>query len=955
MTKTFSITLVGLIFLFSFSIPKENPETIELYERDVKEIKSKARSLINELEALLNLVSNSDVYQSEVVEVLENSFTQNNVNRIFKNEKIIVEDDLDPDVMSSAQAQNIDVKFYLSNFNLLYEKTADYSVSFSEVKVSDIYFKDYLFLTVQFNRNYKSTSRRYAGEYPEATRVAELEVIKDPKGGWEVFVVGLRFASSVENIQKQYLVEVMAPEVKDVVQESDIQVEEDSPSEDENITTVFYVVEDELTEAYNQYMAAGNRAFKDGRYEDAIEQFSEAREIRQNDPLSTSMRGKAQSNLNAQLKLNTSDLVKVYENQGDILVYRSEFDLAIKSYERALKLNSSDAQLSTKLDELKNRKEISDEVAKYFLSYGGNPGSRELQKLSRKNPKSPDYKLGLAEAYLVERDSTEDVRRSREIKSSMIALNDALDLEPNFKEALIQRAELYGILEEYDKAFEQFQVLIEIEKDEPDLYYRRALVKLTALDSTAAIEDLNMALSLNGNDVKYNFELGKIYYNKKEFREASKFFGRASLLDRNNAAYYYYMGLAQAEFDLESAVENLITAKELGTSDLEPNILAQYHILVEKNYVLRETLGREEALKNINTILALQVNSSLGMFRKGQLLKELRRFLEAKATFEEILEEEEGSKKVSLELAEVFYLIGDYESSMAIFSDLEAFFSSKKSLMSSYSVYLIRIYNGQGDNRMAVENYESAHEYYLKSLNISSSLPEIYLRLGNSQLGLDEPKEASKYFSDGIKLFPDQAELLFQRGIARYLEGSFDDSKSDFEQSKGLEFKLAESNYYLGLVAVEEDNPGLALKYLQDAVAIAPLEFKFYPPYFMLNLFSGEMETAKSAIVQMNQIKVESSLESEFAQGIYWLNEGDLSKTNQILNGLMAKYPTDGDALFLSGLLFYEEGKEDLALKNLERSFETGSLQRYQVLCNPVFLKILSDKKINRLRKQYFK
>lgn len=943
------IILSGWVTDHSFN--GKNP--YEIYERDAKEIKSKSRLLINEYEGLLNLISNSEIFQSEVVEVIDNSYSSTNVNRLFKDSKIVVEDDLNPEIKNSFDATNVDISYYLSNFNLLYEKTIDYSISFEDIKVSEIYFKDYMFLNVFFTTNYSSTSKRYSSSFEKRTRVAEVQIEKGTSG-WDVFIVGLRFARPNESFDERLLVDVLKPVENERVTVAEIDEQPVSEAESpENL--IFYVVEDEEAQRYNSAMNLGNRAFKDGRFEDAIEQFSKARSFRNNDPLSTSMQNKSQLGLNAQLKLNTTERSKIIENQSDVLAYRSEFDLAIQTLKRAIILSPNNENLKLKLNLLEQRLVAQDEVNKYFLTFNNRPESDEFKKLSRQNPRNPDYKYGLAKAYLAERDTTEDVRKSKELKLAMVTINDALKIEPQFKEGMMLRAELLEIEGDFQGSLRQLDELIALESDEAELYFRKAQVKLNQKDVEGAINELNLALTQDGNNIPSTFLLGKIYFNQKQFEKSSEFFGKATLLDRNNPSFYFYRGLALAEFDFKSATQNLQTAKDLGGEQIEQDLLTQFRILVEKNFSQREELGLDKSLENIDLLLSLGLESSIGFLRKGQLLKQLGRYLEAREVFSAMLEKEPKSTSLTLELAEVDYLIGDYEKSIVGFNLLSLSMPKSNPSSELISTLQTRVNNGLGDNHMALFRYEKAYEYFQLSLKNGLNLPYTFQRLGQAKIEAKDYKQAIKDLSEGIKAHEGVPELFFYRGLALYKDGDFKGSMSDFNRAKSLDFNLPYTNYYISMIGVGMDNYRLAISSIQEAIQLKDNEFDFYPLYFMLSLNDKNLENVKLAISKMNELSVSGRLESKFCQGVLFLYNSDLSGANRTLVDMFALDPTNPEAIFLSGMIFLKEGKNDLAYTNLERAFESNQLDRFEVVYNPVFNDLRSDKRINRLANQYFK
>ncbi|ARM31433.1 tetratricopeptide repeat protein [Prosthecochloris sp. HL-130-GSB] len=103
--------------------------------------------------------------------------------------------------------------------------------------------------------------------------------------------------------------------------------------------------------------------------------------------------------------------------------------------------------------------------------------------------KDPDF----AEAYL----NRGFVHGNRgELQSALEDFNKAIELDPEYLEAYFNRGFIYGYFEEYEKSFADFSKVIEFNPGDVEAYINRALIRSRMGDSEGEIEDLVEAARL---------------------------------------------------------------------------------------------------------------------------------------------------------------------------------------------------------------------------------------------------------------------------------------------------------------------------------------------------------------------------------------------------------------------------------------------------------------------------
>lgn len=177
---------------FCSSLNAQN--TPALSNSDKKEIRSLARDAVaTNLPGLFNTLTFEDANTSELREAVENSYLPSN-SQLFYSDAAPVEDDLNPQNTELGRGKELRVGTYLANLSnaAFYAKTADESIVFSEISVSDVkIIGEHPFIKAYFKSHFKGehTSKK---PYRPVLRVAELRAELAGKK-WQVFITRIAF------------------------------------------------------------------------------------------------------------------------------------------------------------------------------------------------------------------------------------------------------------------------------------------------------------------------------------------------------------------------------------------------------------------------------------------------------------------------------------------------------------------------------------------------------------------------------------------------------------------------------------------------------------------------------------------------------------------------------------------------------------------------------------------
>jgi tetratricopeptide (TPR) repeat protein len=375
-----------------------------------------------------------------------------------------------------------------------------------------------------------------------------------------------------------------------------------------------------------------------------------------------------------------------------------------------------------------------DEARKYF---------EEGLKLDRRNV-SCLFNLG----YIDERQGNTTAAEAK--------FQEALRVNPNFPEALLERANLRIEKRQFAEAAELLRKYVKVGRDPAPGYYKLAMVERSLHETEAAQRDLNVfqTLSKDPNPGPYPYQHLFDYLNN-----------RSDLPPQ-----------AKTELDLTQLTEQIQKHPD------QPQDL----------YLLSETylkLGRrEDALKAIGQLDQLSSADYRTQTGIGVLLSRFRLYDKAIPHFQSALRANPESDDVKFDLADALFRKGSYSDALAVTQQISASGQQDDAVLA----LLGDIYGHLGDTARAADIFQSA-------ISRNPDNDQYYLSLTLVQLREGDVTSAAATLQKGLARMPSSGKILWGLGLVSILEGKTGQAAERLERAVDLLPEWAGSYSTLGV------------------------------------------------------------------------------------------------------------------------------------------------------------
>jgi tetratricopeptide (TPR) repeat protein len=119
-------------------------------------------------------------------------------------------------------------------------------------------------------------------------------------------------------------------------------------------------------------------------------------------------------------------------------------------------------------------------------------------------------------------------------------------------------------------------------------------------------------------------------------------------------------------------------------------------------------------------------------------------------------------------------------------------------------------------------NYEEARPLLKEYLSTNPNDPLAIRLYGNTFAYTGYLGKAKKIWHDGLKLFPDNADLLYNYALAHYLQGNLYYARKYWKKALKLSAEDSEIYFNLGQIARDEGRLRLAISYWRKALQYKP-------------------------------------------------------------------------------------------------------------------------------------
>ncbi len=189
-------------------------------------------------------------------------------------------------------------------------------------------------------------------------------------------------------------------------------------------------------------------------------------------------------------------------------------------------------------------------------------------------------------------------------------------------------------------------------------------------------------------------------------------------------------------------------------------------------------------------------------------------------------------------------------------------------------------YINTGNQNLKDRNFKDAVDNFSKAIKEQPNDTAALSGIIKASLLTDDLKESQKHIDNAIKLYPDNAEFIFRRGILNNKKGQFGKAIEDF--NKALNMNLSNSlkaQVYLNLGAtqIKEETFDQALESYKKALELSPrnpsiYNYKGYANYKLAN-FSDAINDYNNAIDLDPNIAV-----SYYNRGMAYLKSSEKQK-----------------------------------------------------------------------------
>jgi tetratricopeptide (TPR) repeat protein len=335
----------------------------------------------------------------------------------------------------------------------------------------------------------------------------------------------------------------------------------------------------------------GTTAIESGDYTTAIKYLSQAIDIEANFGSAYVQRGvaylrlqnyqNAQADLSKALSMDDTNL-EAYKNMALIEIALDNLEEAIRLYEKVLEFDRRDILVINAIAGVYLKQEKPEEALKQY--------ERALQY----EPNNVNIMHNQAVFY----------RRMNKSEQAMIICNNILEIDPSNSDAWCTKASINTRSGKLEEALDCYTSLLHMNvTTDPDVYCERANIYFKMCEYNKALEDLNEAITMNGQSAQYYNMRGMVLTELEHFQDALTDFSQVidqlaklnptTNLEQHNkrmAESYYNRSICYARLEhIQEAFQDANRAHELEPSN------EQYH---EAMLDLKESVAPESPVDN---------------------------------------------------------------------------------------------------------------------------------------------------------------------------------------------------------------------------------------------------------------------------------------------------------------------------------------------------------------------
>lgn len=239
------------------------------------------------------------------------------------------------------------------------------------------------------------------------------------------------------------------------------------------------------------------------------------------------------------------------------------------------------------------------------------------------------------------------------LDSALKDFNEAIKLNPAFRDAYINRGLIHNKLKEYGNALNDFNTALKIDPGTYDIYINRASAYIEMKEYDKALEDMNRIKDKRSYCEQLYINYGDICFARGKYNEAVTEYERALKINPNEVTALVNRGNVYSEMkDFDRAIVDYTNAVRIKSN----NSLAY----TNRGNVYREKGKLVEAISDYDSAIKIDERNTSAYTNRGCVYFMLNKYNEAMKDFTGALAIDESHYNARLNRAIVYYKMGRY-------------------------------------------------------------------------------------------------------------------------------------------------------------------------------------------------------------------------------------------------------------------------------------------------------
>ncbi|MBO0933271.1 tetratricopeptide repeat protein [Fibrella aquatilis] len=795
--------------------------TQPLTTRDNEEVKLLARRKVETgLNDLLNVLSLTDLGEAERNALIGESFSAG-ANQLFVDKDAIIEDDINPNRAATGTVLDMPVEKYLANFDLLYTKSAQGTVRFTDVSVSNLKRANSLYVKVLFTSIFGGRNTKIDKPYGPVRRVAEVRA-EQVGAKWTVAIARIAFALPADSANAPLNNAPLAEAPRRLLASADSTTQRPDSTQTATVAAPPADPEKEREKAallaYQKLLADGKTAFDNNDLETAQRIYEQAE------------RQQPFEDLTPKVRLFRIQRVLEERSRNSLAEQKKRLALALRKrhYADALALlqRIADQQPdSTGLDEqrrdLITKARRKAELDERFASGQYRDLVKEYGRLidaERKQTKQTGIQTNASDWYLGRGKSQTELG---EYKDALRDLNESLTLDFQNLDALESRADLYARLGDFPKAAADLSVYLTVDPTNADLLARRASYRVRTNRTAEAFADYDEAIRISNQNPRFYLLRGLLHQQTGACDKAEADFSEGINRSRRQPELYFRRGVAQvclkdyaaAGADFGRAIElgldhqnrarvDSIAALFYGQSDQDlqarktPEALSQLAIALQlkpdyadawlaagRLYNAQNNYPRADS--TLTRAIRYNPTNAAGYYERGLNYLNTNRFDPAATDFRQAVSLQPTLHNATLGEARALMGQRQYDQAQAALNGL---LNQRKQLDKTYPpTFFADAFFLAGRCAYALRHYDGALDRLDEALSLAKSWATAYTERGRTYEAMGKPDRARDDYAHAAQLEPTVAAHHLPLALLLYNRDKPDEALREYSRCQELD------------------------------------------------------------------------------------------------------------------------------------------------------------------------